>query len=185
MADSRSKANSSAPSTRKKVVVRRLDKGLLKGYVDPANYLNLASVQVLGHEGRLTGVPLEELKGIFFVRDFEGNPQHLERKVFRSRPKLSGLWVRLSFHDNEILEGIIPNNLLELDARGFLFTPLDVHSNNVKVFVPRGALSAVEVLGVISDGAARRSSLRGGEGRQAGSTTQIGLLAPARQPETK
>ena len=173
---------SSAPSTRKKVVVRRLDKGVIRGYVDSSSYLTPAGVEVLDQEGRLQGIPLQELKGIFFVRDFQGNPQHSERKVFRSRPKLSGLWVRMTFQDREVLEGVVPNNLLELDPTGFLFTPLDVYSNNLKVFVPRGALTALEVLGVISNGTQRRAMLRDGERRRPGAynSAQIELFATAK-----
>ncbi len=143
---------STATSTRKKVVIRRLDKDLIKGYVDPARYLTSAGVEVLNHEGRLVGVPLEKLKGIFFVRDFMGNPRHPERKIFRSRPRQNGLWVRMTFRDREVLEGTIPNNLLAFDRTGFLFTPLDAYSNNLKIYVPRCALAAIEVLGVLSRG---------------------------------
>lgn len=160
-------------------MLRRLDKGLVRGYADPASYLTPARVEVLDQEGRLQGVPLHELKGVFFVREFQGNPQHLERKVFRSRPKLSGLWVRMTFQDTEVLEGIIPNNLLSLDPTGFVFTPLDVYSNNLKIFVPRGALTGLEVLGVISNGAQRRAMLRDTERRHpaAVDSGQINLFA--------
>jgi hypothetical protein len=152
---------SSASSTRKKVVVRKLDKGLVKGYVNPNKYLGPSGVEVLDREGRLLGIPLQELKGVFFVRDFKGNPQHLERKLFQSRPKHSGLWVRMTFRDKEVLDGIIPNNLLDLDPGGFSIIPPDAYSNNLKIFIPHGALTAVQVIGVISDVRSRRNSPRG------------------------
>lgn len=158
---------SSTPSTHKKVVIRKLDKGLIKGYLNPVNYLGAGVVEVLDHQGRLVGVPLNELKGVFFVRDFKGNPRRLERKFFQSRPKHSGLWVRMTFQDKEVLEGIIPNNLLDLDPRGFLVTPPDVYSNNLKMFIPRGALVAIDVLGVISNAGTRRNSPRARESRRA------------------
>ncbi len=152
---------SSASSTRKKVVVRKLDKGLVKGYVNPSSYLGPSGVEVLDREGRLQGIPLEELKGVFFVRDFKGDPQHLERKLFQSRPRHSGLWVRVTFRDKEVLEGIIPNDLLGLDPSGFSIIPPDAYSNNLKIFIPRRALTAMEVIGVISDVRSRRNSPRG------------------------
>jgi hypothetical protein len=142
-------------STHKKVVVRKLDKSLIRGYVDPRTYLSADGVEVLEFEGRLVNVPLNQIKGVFFVRDFEGNPHHTERKTFQSRPRLSGLWVRMVFRDSEVLEGLTPNDLLSLDPSGFYLTPPDAYSNNLRVFVPRSSLTEVEVLGVIRDGRMR------------------------------
>ncbi len=150
------------PSTHKKVVIRKLDETVIKGYVDAENYLRGGSVEVLDREGHLLSIPLTDLKGVFFVRDFDGDPRRPERKVFYSRPKRSGLWVRLTFQDSEILEGLIPNSLLDLPAEGFLLTPPDVYSNNLKVFIPRSALSTLQVIGVIS-GAGTRPRLRGAD----------------------
>jgi hypothetical protein len=58
------------------------------------------------------------------------------------------------------MEGLMTNDLLEVDGSGFLFTPPDYYANNLRVFVPRGALGSVEVLGVISDLSARRAAQR-------------------------
>jgi hypothetical protein len=138
-------------------------------------------VEVLDREGRLLSIPLDEVKGVFFVREFEGNPQRPERKVFHSRPRLAGVWVRMTFKDNEVLEGLIPNNLLEISPLGFFVTPPDLYSNNLKMFIPRSALTAIEALGVISDGATRRTSQRAGAARTktAEAERQIGLFSPA------
>ncbi len=133
------------PSTRKRVVVRKLDKGLIKGFLDPKGYL-ASEIEVLDREGRLVHVPMSEIKAVFFVRDFEGNPDRAERKVFRSRPRLAGLWVRMTFKDNEVLEALLPNNLLEVDPLGYLVTPPDVYSNNLRFFIPRTALTEMEVI---------------------------------------
>lgn len=146
----------SRSSTRKQVVVRKLDKGVVKGFVDQASYLRPEGVEVLDREGRLLNIPLHEVKGVFFVREFEGNPQRAERKIFHSRPRLSGLWVRLTFKDTEILEALLANDLLGIDPLGFHLTPPDFYSNNLKMFIPRDALSGIEVLGVVTEGAARR-----------------------------
>ncbi len=178
---------SSIPSTRKKVVIRKLDKGLVKGYINPGTYLTSTAVEILDRDGRLVTIPLEELKGVFFVRDFEGNPRRPERRIFHSRPKHSGLWIRMTFRDNEVLEGIIPNSLLDLDPQGFVVTPPDMYSNNLKVFVPRNALSELVVLGAISDGAARRASDRGSKarGKATDDSAQIGLFPGSNPPEPK
>lgn len=169
----------SRSSTHKQVIVHKLDKGIVKGFVDPTSYLRVERVEVLDREGRLVNIPLDEVKEIFFVRGFDPDSQRPERKVFHSRPKLAGLWVRMTFRDNEVLEGLVPNDLLELNPLGFQVTPPDLSSNNLKVFIPRSALSGVEVLGVISDGAMRRFSQTGRAARRktADLTRQIGLFS--------
>ena len=151
-------------STHKKVVIRKLDKSVVRGYVDPRTYLTPDGVELLGCDGRLVSIPIGQVKGVFFVRDFEGNPQRPERKIFHSRPRQSGLWVRMVFKDNELLEGLTPNNLLDLDPAGFYITPPDVYSNNLRIFIPRNSLTAIEVLGVIRFGRLRREQPRVGEG---------------------
>jgi hypothetical protein len=173
----------SRSSTYKRVVIRKLSKALVKGFVDPASYLTPQGIEVLDQQGRLAAIPLEEIKGVFFVRDFEGNPQRSERKVFRSRPRLAGLWVRMTFKDQEVLEGLVPNNLLDLDPLGFMVTPPDAYSNNLKAFIPRTALQGMEVLGVIADGMLRRGPRRTRkmEARETSSAEQVGLLFPAEQ----
>jgi Family of unknown function (DUF6982) len=167
-------------STRKRVVVRKLNKELVKGYADLKSYLHFDHVELLTREGRAVSIALSEIKGVFFVRDFDGNPQRPERKVFQSRPRLSGLWVRLNFKDTEVLEGLISNNLLEFDPLGFHVTPPDVYSNNLKVFIPRSALTSLQVLGVISEGKARKAFRKAvsGDGGPTDAAEQIGLLFP-------
>lgn len=172
-------------STRKRVVIRKLDKGLIKGFLDPQGYL-ASQMEVLDREGRVVQIPLSEVKGVFFVRDFEGNPDRAERKIFRSRPRLAGLWVRMTFKDSEVLEALLPNNLLEVDPLGFLVTPPDVYSNNLRIFIPRTALTEMEVLGVISDGVVRRMSQRAAQARvNAVADQQFGLFGVGTPAEKK
>jgi hypothetical protein len=166
------------------VVIRKLDKGLIKGFLDPNGYL-ATDLEVLDREGRLIHIPLSAIKGVFFVRDFEGNPDRAERKVFRSRPRLAGLWVRMTFKDTEVLEALLPNNLLEVDPLGFLVTPPDVYSNNLRIFIPRTALTEMEVLGVITDGVVRRMSQRAAQARAAGTSEQQFGLFGAPPPQEK
>jgi len=172
-------------STYKKVVVRKLDGGLAKGFVDSTSFLGPNGVRMLDREGRALTFPLQEIKGVFFVKDFDGNPHRLERKLFQSRPRLAGLWVRITFKDKEVLEGLLPSNLVELSPEGFLVTPADLYSNNLRIFVPRTALSEMTVLGVIPDGRQRRRLQKGsglaGETEIAG--RQMGLFPAAEREE--
>jgi len=136
-------------STTKKVLVQRLDRQLIAGYANPQSYLRTEGVEILNREGQLLLTPYKELKAVYFVREFETAPDAAAKKAFQSRPKLAGLWVRMRFSDNELLEGIIPNELLQLMDHGLTITPPDPYSNNQKIFIPRLALRELTVLGVI------------------------------------
>lgn len=144
-------------STTKKAVVRRFDKEPLAGYVNPDTYLQPAGVEVLSAQGNIATVPYADIKSIAFVRDFEagGDPG---RRVFNARPKIEGLWVRLRYRDGELMEGVIPNNLLHVEPYGFTLIPPDPYRRQQRVFVPRAALEAVEVLGVVGSPLKKRKA---------------------------
>jgi Family of unknown function (DUF6982) len=163
-------------STHKKVVVRKLDQDAVKGFVNPASYLGPDGVELMDLAGHRVMIPLEEIKGIYFVREFEGNSNRQERKIFLSRPKLAGLWIRMTFKDAEVLDGLISDDLMTLDPQGYLVTPPDVYSNNLKIFVPRVALKVVEVLGVISNGTRRGSARARARRRTAAGSGQMDLF---------
>jgi len=168
-------------STRKKVVVRQLDGGLVKGYVDSGSFLSSNGAEVLDREGHLITLRLDSIKGIYFVRDFEGDPSRQERKVFNTRPRVSGIWVRLNFKDSEVMEGLLVNDLLEVEPEGFMITPPDFYANNLRIFVPRNALGTVEVLGVITEESARKAAQRAKRPpkKPTEESRQIGLFPPA------
>ena len=146
------KTRSSSP-TRKKVVVLLLDLTPLKGYLNPADLPGTDTIDLLTADGEHQAVAADEIKAVYFVDDL--NKGYLpERKSFLSRPKLEGLWLRLTFRDRDALEGIVVNELLEILDRGIQFVPPDLHGNCSRVYVPRSALTEVKVLGVV--GAAKR-----------------------------
>ena len=146
-----------ASSTTKKAVIRRFQKEPLAGYVNPASYLQPAGVDLLSAQGNVSTVPYEEIKTISFVRDFEGAGE-TGRQVFNTRPKMEGLWVSLQFRDGEVMEGIMPNNLLQLEPYGFTVIPPDPYSNQQRVFIPRAAVESVEVLGVVGSPLKKRKA---------------------------
>lgn len=128
-----------------------MDKEVLRGYVNPQSYLKTEGIEVLSITGQAVQLAYKEVKGVYFVRDFEGDHEHIERKTFSSRPKLEGLWLRMKFKDNEILDGILPNNLLLVTEKGFTVVPPDPFANNQRIFVPKTALQELLVLGVIGN----------------------------------
>jgi hypothetical protein len=148
-----------AGSTTKKAIIRRYDKEPLAGYVNPISFLQPAGVELLSAEGKVSTVPYPDIKSIAFVRDFEHAAAD-ERSVFQTRPKMEGLWVRLNYRDGDVLEGVMPNNLLQVEAYGFWVVPPDSYSNQQRVFVPRGSLRSVEVLGVVGSPLKRKKAAK-------------------------
>jgi hypothetical protein len=158
-----------AASTAKKVLIRRFDREPLTGFVNAQTYLQPQGVELLTPGGACLVVPYSEIKVVCFVRDFGSVEPTQEKKVFNTRPKTDGLWVRMELRDGEVLDGILSNNLLQLTPEGFTVTPPDAYSNNQKLFVPRAALSQFNVLGVVGSPLTRRKPKPAAEG-------QIGLF---------
>ncbi len=143
------------PSTHKKVIVQKLDRDTLSGYLSPTHFVVDGKVEVLNTAGKVVTVDLRDIKGIYFVREF-GEPEALLRKTFATRPRTEGLWVQLVFRDNDMLEGMMPNDLMQVMPEGFLINPPDTRSNTQRIFVPRTALSSMTVLAVIGGAQGRR-----------------------------
>ncbi len=129
------------------VVVRRFERENLNGFVNSLSYLQPTNVELLKPDGALVLLPYEEVKSVCFVKDFDAEAE--SRRVFLTRPKLEGLWVRMQFRDGEIMDGILPNNLLTWEIAGYTVTPPEPDANNQRVFVPRSALRSIQVLGVV------------------------------------
>ena len=143
----------SPASTHKKVVVVFDDRTTLNGYINPSRLQAAEPLELLTADGAHRPLSLKEIRCIYFVRDFSEDYEP-ERKAFLSRPKLDGLWVRLTFRDRETMEGVITNDLLSLLDSGVQITPPDLNGSTLRIFIPRDALAEMTVLGVV--GVARR-----------------------------
>jgi hypothetical protein len=154
-------------TTHKKVIVRKMDRDSVNGYVGEA-FVADGKLEIMNTAGNVVAIDLREVKGMYFVREF-GDSESLVRKTFTSRPRVEGLWVRLRFRDNEIIEGMMPNDLLQEGADGFSIIPPDPHSNTQRIFVPRSALAEMSVIGVIGEKSGRR-------GRRPEDTRQVPMF---------
>ena len=125
-----------------------------QGIPEPVLARPVRAIDLLTTDGEHRSLNLEDVKSIYFVREFTEDFEP-ERKTFLSRPKLDGLWVRLRFRDEDVMEGIVSNDLLDLLDAGVQLTPPDLHGNNLRMFIPRSALVEMKVLGVV--GVARRT----------------------------
>jgi Family of unknown function (DUF6982) len=149
---------SKAPSsTHKKAIVQMIRGGFVQGYLNPQALPQSEEAELLTRDGEFQSIRLDKVKSVYFVREFAENFE-FERKTFFSRPKLDGLWVRLRFRDEDVLEGIVRNDLLDIAENGIRLTPPDLSGNILWIFIPRSALQEIKVLGVV--GVARRAPSR-------------------------
>ena len=147
------------PVSRKKVIVRKLSRDWLSGYLPPAAFVVQEQAQVLDLAGKLVSVSMAEVKWICFVRDFQtgdvNQPERLLRKTFATRPRSQGLWVRARLKDNDLIEGLAQNDLSLLEGDGLFLIPPDTRSNTQRIFLPRQAVAELDVLAVIKTGVRR------------------------------
>lgn len=142
------------PSTHKKIIVRKLDRDSISGYVSPTFVVD-GKLEMLNTAGNVVSIDLKDIKSVSFVRDFN-DPEAPGRKTFTTRPRTAGLWVRVKFRDNEVMEGMMPNDLAQLMPEGYLLNPPDTRSNTQRIFVPRTAVGSLTVLAVIGGPQRRR-----------------------------
>ena len=147
------------PSTHKKVVVKKVGRDTISGYVTPASFIHQGKLELLNISGNLVFIDLTEIKCVYFVRDFS-DVDSVSRKTFTTRPRTEGLWVRLRFKDNDVIEGLMANDLTQISPDGYLLTPPDTRSNTQRIFVPRSALSGLSVLAVIGGMQGRRRAAK-------------------------
>jgi hypothetical protein len=130
-----------------KIIVRYADYRVVKGYSRdffPNKSLFHLELIAAGHKGEISEVHMKDLKAVFFVRDFIGNPLYNERKSFTDGQLINGRKVRVSFKDGEMLVG----STMGYDPKrdGFFLFPPDTQSNNMKVFVVLSAVSRVDFI---------------------------------------
>jgi hypothetical protein len=89
-----------------------------------------------------------DIKAIFLVKTFEGNHRRSPIHFHTQTPASKGLWVRITFHDGELMEGIVNNTAAHVMQAGFTLIPTDPESNNKLIYVPKDRLTSFEVLGL-------------------------------------
>ena len=149
----------------------------LSGFVNPQSYLLAEGLELLSLSGAVSVIPYGEIKLVCFVRDFEQGEPRKELRLFTTRPKMEGLWLRMRFLDGDAMDGLLTNNLLQLDAYGFSVVPPDPGFQNQRIFIPKAALAEVQVLGVVG------SALRAGRKSKAVPKEQIELFEKAEKSD--
>lgn len=140
-------------SSRKKAIVRKFSRDWIAGYLDPEGFAVSGAVELLGLDGKVISLPLDGMKWVCFVRDFNSgepaNPERLLRRTFSGRPRVEGVFVRLRLKDGEQIEGVAANELALATGEGIFLTPPDTRSNTQRIWIPRSSLEEFEVIAVI------------------------------------
>jgi len=130
-----------------KIVARYQDGRVLKGYTGdflptkPAFHLTLMDAPP---NARPLDIQLAELKAIFFVKDFTGDPNRKEVLEFPAGKPVVGRKIRVIFHDGETLVGTTQG--YDATRPGFFVMPADPASNNERCFVVNRATKRVSFI---------------------------------------
>jgi hypothetical protein len=127
-----------------KVVLHYNDGRILKGFTQnffPNKPLFHFQPADGGNPGQQGEVQVKDLKGVFFVKDFGGNPTYKEKKAFPEGVRVSGKKVEVVFKDGETLLG----STLGYDPQrpGFFFFPSDPEWNLIRVYIVSQSVSKV------------------------------------------
>jgi hypothetical protein len=130
-----------------KIVVRYTDGRVLRGYTHdffPDKSLFHLKLIADGNKDKVIEVHIKELKAVFFVKDFFGNPSYNEERDFEEAKNIHGRKIEVTFKDGEILSGSTVG--YDPNRPGFFIFPVDPRSNNLKIFVISKAVTKVRYL---------------------------------------
>jgi len=121
----------------------RVEKGSTFDFSPGREVFHLASLHTPEHAtGR--AIRTMDLKALFFVKDFDGNPLHVEKKEFGSATVPELRRIRATFRDGEVLVGTTAG--YHSGSPGFFVVPADPESNNERCYVVASATTDVQLM---------------------------------------
>ena len=87
-------------------------------------------------------VRVADLKALFFVKDFGGDPTHHDLKAFDPARPQAGRKIVVTFTDGEVMVGTTQG--YDPARPGFFVVPADPGSNNDRCFVVTAAVKQVK-----------------------------------------
>jgi hypothetical protein len=124
-----------------KVVARFKNGSILKG--NTSDFLpNKNQFHLETEGGDIQTVEVDQLKAIFFVRDFTGNKDHVES--YEDNISGAGRKISVKFFDGEMIIGYTTGYSPE--RQGFYITPAETKSNNERIFVVKSASEKIDFL---------------------------------------
>lgn len=124
-----------------KVIIRFKDGTLIKGNTRDFSP-NKTRFHINRLDGKIEEINLDDLKAVFFVKDFEGNKDYREK--YEDNVPGAGRKILIEFTDAESIVGYALG--YSPDRMGFFITPADLASNNERIFVVKSATKDVKFL---------------------------------------
>lgn len=124
-----------------KVVIQYKNSELLKGKTTDF-FPNKQEFHLEAINGEIKKVPIEDLKAIFFVKDYDGNQNHQDN--YSDEIPASGRKVKVSFSDGETVIGYTLG--YSPDRQGFYLSPADLKGNNERIFVVKSATKNINFI---------------------------------------
>jgi hypothetical protein len=127
-----------------RVVVRFADGRILKGTTAdffPNKDLFHVSVEAAPDGDKPLEVNTQDLKALYFVKEFEGNPQYEEGNQFDPSRPPAGRQIKVVFNDGEVLLGTTMG--YQPKRPGFFVVPADASSNNERCYIFAAATKEV------------------------------------------
>jgi len=94
--------------------------------------------------GDVIEVKVEDLKAIFFVRDFTGNAKHVEIKKLADGERAQSRLMEVTCKDGEVIVGTTTG--YDPKRPGIFLFPIDPSANNARVFVVTSAIRTARFL---------------------------------------
>ena len=125
------------------VVARFQDGRVVKGVT--SNFLPAREgFHVQTPDGASVAIVQSELKALYFVRDFKGDPTRRTSNRFDPTRPILGRKIQVVFEDGEVMTGTTQG--YQPNRPGFFVQPADAGCNNERCFVIAKATSRVEPL---------------------------------------
>jgi hypothetical protein len=114
----------------------RIVKGVTNDFTPEKGHFHL-TLHEAPRESKPADVQTKDVKAIFFVKDFAGNPQEQERKEFDALRPPVGRKIRVVFKDGEVMVGTTHG--YRRGRPGFFLVPADPNSNNERCYIVSSA----------------------------------------------
>lgn len=128
-----------------RIVARYTDGRILKGetsdFIPSKDLFHVIPTSQPGAKGPLA-VKVSELKALFFVKDLEGDPRHMERKSYDPSRSAAGRKIRVEFGDGEVLMGTTQG--YQPGRPGFFLVPADEGSNIERCYVVSASARSID-----------------------------------------
>ncbi len=108
----------------------KIEKGYTRDFVPNREWFHLISIEDMKIQKKIY---LTSLKALFFVKDFAGHPEHIDKHGFESEQRVYGRKLKVLFKDGETFVGI--SQSYHPEGLGFFMTPCDNESNTIRAFV--------------------------------------------------